>query len=422
MKGRKERFLHEVLLNIRSKEAKEFVHRELSYHLKQSKAEMVSKGKAEVEAEEQAVRNMGSPSDLGQHFNKLYRPRMDWVLLGLFMTTILMGLLPLVNVHDQYTENFLLKQSIFIVMGTVVAFSVMHVDYRKTEKLQWHFLGFGLIILLALSYMPTARINGESYIQIAGFTINGTTVLPILMMFWASYLSREKPKSLVIIGVYVFTVYLFMLLPSLTDLVIYSVFVFALFCSSSLSRKIIYSAIGTGFSLITAFMLLFWFGTKEYQRIRILAFLHPEDYAENAGYMYLKIKELITGGGWYGNDQPIFLPEMTTDLALANITYYNGWILAGLLIVVLSSLLARMLVVSGQIKDRYGKQLMVGVCALFSIQFLYNIGMVLGFLPIIAISLPFISYGMTPTILNSFLIGIALNVYRRKNLVNARKI
>ncbi|TCN25169.1 FtsW/RodA/SpoVE family cell cycle protein [Mesobacillus foraminis] len=422
MKGRKERFLHEVLLNIRSKEAKEFVHRELSYHLKQSKAEMVSKGKAEEEAEEQAVRNMGSPSDLGQHFNKLYRPRMDWVLLGLFMTTILMGLLPLVNVQEQYTENFLLKQSIFIVLGAVVAFGVMHVNYRKTEKLQWHFLGFSLIILLALSYMPTGRINGESYIQIAGFTINGTTVLPILMMFWASYLSREKPKLLVIIGVYVFTVYLFMLLPSLTDLVIYSVFVFALFCSSSLSRKIIYSAIGTGFGLITAFMLLFWFGTKEYQRIRILAFLHPEDYAENAGYMYLKIKELITGGGWYGNDQPIFLPEMTTDLALANITYYNGWILAGLLIAVLSSLLARMLVVSGQIKDRYGKQLMVGVCALFSIQFLYNIGMVLGFLPIITISLPFISYGMTPTILNSFLIGIALNVYRRKNLVNARKI
>ena len=39
----KERFLAEVLQNIKSKEAKEVVYKELNYHVKMSKAELVAK-------------------------------------------------------------------------------------------------------------------------------------------------------------------------------------------------------------------------------------------------------------------------------------------------------------------------------------------------------------------------------------------
>jgi cell division protein FtsW (lipid II flippase) len=76
-----------------------------------------------------------------------------------------------------------------------------------------------------------------------------------------------------------------------------------------------------------------------------------------------------------------------------------------------------LIILSTKIKDRFGKQLILGVCSLLSIQFIYNVGMILGLLPIISMSLPFISYGLTPTVMNSLLIGIVLSVYRRKNLV-----
>lgn len=420
MKNVKDSFLHEVLHYIKSKEAKEIVQKELSYHLKQAKLEMMSKGLTESEAEEKSVKQMGNPTELGQHFNKIYRPKMDWILLGLFLTTIVMGLLP--TIKDQYAENFLMKQTIYIVMGTAVALIVMFVDYRKMEKFTWLFLSSGLLILLAINFIPNVTLNGVKYFRIAGLTFGGTTVLPFLMMFWGSYLSKEKPKLLVVFGVYLFTVFLYLGLPDLVNGVIYSVLVLALFCGSAFKRKTIYTTIGVCVGLMAIFTSIILYTTESYQRIRLLVFLHPEDYADTAGYMYLRVKELITGGGWFGNsNHPKFELEMRTDLAFANITYYYGWIIAGFLVVVLTLLLVRMVVVSGQIQDRFGRQLMVGVCALFSTQFVYNIGMVLGFLPIVSMSLPFISYGMTPTILNSFLIGIALSVYRRKHLVLVSK-
>ncbi|WP_082686974.1 FtsW/RodA/SpoVE family cell cycle protein [Bacillus sp. FJAT-27445] len=61
-------------------------------------------------------------------------------------------------------------------------------------------------------------------------------------------------------------------------------------------------------------------------------------------------------------------------------------------------------------------QLILGVCSLLSIQFVYNAGMILGFFPVILMALPFISYGLASIVLNSFLIGLMLSVYRRKLL------
>ncbi|WP_425467637.1 FtsW/RodA/SpoVE family cell cycle protein [Psychrobacillus soli] len=65
----------------------------------------------------------------------------------------------------------------------------------------------------------------------------------------------------------------------------------------------------------------------------------------------------------------------------------------------------------------YGKFLLIGAVALYSIQLVTNIAMMLGFLPMIFMSLPFIGYCLIPTIFNAFLIGVVLSVYRRKDLV-----
>ena len=72
--------------------------------------------------------------------------------------------------------------------------------------------------------------------------------------------------------------------------------------------------------------------------------------------------------------------------------------------------------ISYTINDRYGKLLLIGGMTLFVVQFLYNVGMILGLLPITAILLPFISCGLTPTVFHALLMGIVLSVYRRKDM------
>jgi len=415
MNNPKEHFLEEVLQCIKSKDAKEVVYKELSHHLKMSKLELVTKGANEKEAEEKAIRQMGSPTELGTHFNKLYRPLFDWKLFSLFLIIISMGILPILNVQDSYSWNLLARQIIYIVLGIFVTIFVMLIDYRKIKRLGWLFLIVASGLLLAINYFPNVIINGVSYIRILSFTISGTTLLPLFLVFWAFYFSKEKPNLLVVIGVYLLSLFFFMRLPSLPDVFIYTMLVLSLFICSSLSKRTKYTTIGAAFGL---FVVLLFVTATEYQWSRLQAYLHPEDFAQNAGYMYLMLKNLLASGGWFGNETPPqYVVEMSTDFAFANIVYFYGWIISGIVIVLLLLLVYRLIMVSSQIKDPFGKQLIIGVSSLLSIQFIYNIGMILGFLPIISMSLPFISYGLTPTVFSSLLIGMVLSVYRRKHLI-----
>lgn len=77
MKNSSQSYLKEVQNQIRSKEAKEFVSAELNYHITAMKSEWINKGLNEVDAEEKAVKQMGSPITLGQRLNKLHRPKVD---------------------------------------------------------------------------------------------------------------------------------------------------------------------------------------------------------------------------------------------------------------------------------------------------------------------------------------------------------
>ncbi|MBY0097865.1 FtsW/RodA/SpoVE family cell cycle protein [Mesobacillus maritimus] len=419
MKNLKEYFMDEVLQQIKSKEARNFVQKELAYHLRKTKSELVAAGLSEEAAEEKAVLQMGSPSELGQQFNKLHRPRIDWMLLGLFIFSLGMGLLPILSVKGEtYSYSLIANQTTFIVAGTVTALVMMYFDYRKLKKWDWLFLAIGLVMLLAILLIPNIMVNGTPYIRILGLNISSITALPFLFIFWASYFSKQKPKPWVIITIYLITTFLFVSLTALPVAMIYSFLMLALYWGSAFSRKTIYITTYIVAGISVMFSTLFWFVSKPYQKERIFGFLNPEADPTGSGYMYIKINELMTGGGWFGNEKtPQFVPELSTDFAFATVTYYYGWLVASGLVLVLVLLVSRLFFMTSKIKDPFGKQLVFGAIALFSIQFIYNIGMSFGLLPFISISLPFISHGLTPAVLNSFIIGVALSVYRRKDLV-----
>jgi len=155
--------------------------------------------------------------------------------------------------------------------------------------------------------------------------------------------------------------------------------------------------------------------------VRILAFLDPEKYADGAGFMTLKIQEIMERAGWFGwFGQPVsrnFIPEAHTNLVFVSFTYYYGWLFAIVLVAILSLFAARMMVILPKVKDSYGRLLLIGGMALYGVQFVSNIGMAFGLFPLTSMSLPFMSYGLMPTVLNAVIIGVVLSVYRRKDLV-----
>ena len=197
----------------------------------------------------------------------------------------------------------------------------------------------------------------------------------------------------------------------------YIMMVFVMICFSRFSRKQKLISIVTPVFLALLYGVLIMSSVKEYQFMRILAFIHPEKYAEGSGYMYVRIKELLSEAGWFGTGvNKELMHGAHTDFVFVGLTYYFGYLLALILILLLALFAVRMLAISHQIKYNYGKLLLVGATTLYAVPFLYNIGMTVGLVPITSMSLPFISYGLMPTLFNAFLMGIVLSVYRRKNL------
>ncbi len=74
------------------------------------------------------------------------------------------------------------------------------------------------------------------------------------------------------------------------------------------------------------------------------------------------------------------------------------------------------------VKDPFGKMLVSGSFAIFTAQVTVSIGMSLGLLPIISVSLPFMSYGALSAMINAFLFGLVLSVYHKKDMIRMKKI
>lgn len=125
----------------------------------------------------------------------------------------------------------------------------------------------------------------------------------------------------------------------------------------------------------------------------------------------------MSSAGWFGTYGNIkSIPATHTDFVFASLTYYYGYLLALIIVFILSLFAVRIMNIAYKINDGYGKLLLVGGVTLFIIHCICNVGMILGILPRFSISLPFISYGLVPTLFHAFIMGIVLSVYRRKDM------
>ncbi|MED0986623.1 FtsW/RodA/SpoVE family cell cycle protein [Bacillus paramycoides] len=413
MNKKGEHFLKEVTTHIKSKEAKSFVATELDFHLKQAKNTWIERGLSEEVAEDKAVEQMGSPIKLGQELNKLHKPKVDWFLIILLVTAMGLGFLPVLAFG--YTNDVIMNKLIFAILGVVTAFGMMLIDYRKLERMGWLFYTIGVLILLMLYCFPNASLTGEPLMKIGPIAIDCLMAVPFFFLAWASFFNNSRLKVMHLVVLYLFSLYLFLIVSTLSSIFIYITMVFIMLWWSKLGKKKALIITIVPICLFIIRVSLSW--SSGYHLDRFLGYLNPERDADGAGFMYIRLKEVMSSAGWFGTSGDTkFIPAPDTDFVFASLTYYYGYFLALVLVFILSLFVARIMVISYKINDRYGKLLLVGGMTLFVVQFIYNVGMILGLLPIASISLPFISYGLTPTLLHALLMGIVLSVYRRKDI------
>ncbi len=158
---------------------------------------------------------------------------------------------------------------------------------------------------------------------------------------------------------------------------------------------------------------LAWAGLHEYQRQRVLTFLHPT--SDPLGVSYNSIQAIIAvGSGAFGGKglsegtQSIlrFLPERHTDFIFATIAEGLGFVGAGIVIVMLLLLCYRIYTIFRNSDDLFSRAFVACAFGFILFQGLVNIGMNIGVMPIIGITLPFVSFGGNSLIANFIFLGI----------------
>lgn len=418
-----EDFLQKVLKNIRSKEAKIAVREELSQHLQQAKSSWLNKGYKEQEAENKAIEEMGSPTLIGKRMNQIHRPKWDFWLIGCLLLLMGLSFIPIVtfDTMNQFggdlTSYFVEKKLLHLFFAIVLIIFILHWDYRKLHKWSMPIYLLSVTLLIAINYAPNRLIMGELMLAIGSFKIQAWTVLPFLIIVWASFFSTKKYKSWKLLLFFSVPLYLLLNALSLTVAFMYVSVVSILFVFSYYSKKT--KLIIFGATIITVVPILIYLANtlSHYQLVRFAAFLNPQNYADTNGYIYLQIEKALAQAGWFGTKDVIVLSEAHTDFALVQLIQSSGYF-AGLVVICLLGVVAyRAFFLLYKLPKGFGKMLILGFFVLYSMQVVYSVLMVLGLLPIVGISLPFISYGFTPLLLNGLLMGIVLSVYRRKSYI-----
>ncbi|KAB7666275.1 FtsW/RodA/SpoVE family cell cycle protein [Bacillus sp. B1-b2] len=407
----KKTFLQKVIEQVKEKEARKSIERELEYHIIQAKQAWKDKGLTEEEAEQRAINEMGSPITLGVEMNKLYRKGVDWLLLSLFIVLLFLGILPVLS-SATYLDNKLVSS----IIGIVVAIVLMLVDYRKFMNFGAVFYCIGVFILLAITVIPNVVVNGVAFIQIGPISIKSIMAVPCFLLAWAAFFHRMEFKYRTFAILFLLSCFLFYSTQdTIATVFIYIVTVFSMLFFSKWKRWKIYSTIGGSMLLLLFIVVHFYMSGQLYQVSRILAFLTPEKYAEQGGWIYLYLEEVWSSISWIGdNGGKQLLTDKLTDTVFIQLSTQYGYIMAVLMVFLFTGVIIKMVSTLLYVKDTYAKLLLMGCITLYSIQVIYNIAMCFGLVPIISISLPFISYGIIPTLFNSFLIGIVLSIFRRK--------
>ena len=109
------------------------------------------------------------------------------------------------------------------------------------------------------------------------------------------------------------------------------------------------------------------------------------------------------------------LPEFYGKYIFSSIVYNFGWIAGFIIIILITALLIKIYKISKNIKNNYGKILILGIESILGIQIvlhmLSNFGFINGY-----VQLPFISYALTSIVFNMFIIGIIINVYKGRSI------
>ncbi|WP_056974936.1 FtsW/RodA/SpoVE family cell cycle protein [Holzapfeliella floricola] len=376
------------------------------------------------------------------------------ILLGIGMVMIYSSSSYILLVNNLSPFAYLTKQLMWVVVSLVLGFISFRVKLStlKNPKIIILSLGISWILMLFLagikflapkSIVRLFEVNGAvGWIPLGPFTIQPVEIAKFALILYLAYIFNKRTNRLTkkvirneLFGPIVIATSFFVLAlvqPDMGGAAILAVISLSLFTVSGISAKRMFS-INVGlilFLIMSVALLVKWnpdFLQGSYAYMRILAFLHPFQLKATQGAQLVNSYYAIYNGGFFGVglgnsiQKRGALPEPYTDFIMSVITEELGLIGALVVLGLLFYLIWRLMHTGLHASDKFNSLICYGFATTILIQTIFNIGAVVGLLPITGVTLPFISYGGSSLAILTVGIGLCLNISSYEKSLKEKK-
>lgn len=383
---------------------------------------------------------------------------LNWNILIPYLILVVMGVI-LVYSSSSYIllqngfkpSTYGIKQAIYAVIaffGFGLTFFALKLEVFKNKKFVLWFIMISLVLLGILVLMKIfggARfaVNGAvGWINLGFINLQPLEIAKLALIIYLAYMLDRRDGRLVRGHIWANIAHPALMTGAMMALVIIEpdfggtaiLFMIALVMFSvsgvpaSLAIKwLVAITIGV---LLVFFLVITWnpkFLQTSYQFQRLMSFLHPFKLERKGGAQLVNSYYAIHNGGLLGvglgnsMQKKGYLPEPYTDFILSIAAEELGVIGASLLIGILCYLIWNIMEVGLHASSQFSALVCFGIATIIFTEALFNVGAVLGLLPITGVTLPFISYGGSSIIVLTACIGLVLNISANEKIEKAEE-
>lgn len=340
----------------------------------------------------------------------------------------------LAEYNNNKIPTLFLKQFVFYLIGFGIIYLLQKIPITYIEKFSIAFYLFALVLLVGIFLVPPTLapiVNGaRSWYNFRLFTLQPSEFGKIATVAMVSMLIKEKSfkdntDTIKLLKLALIISIPFILVLKENDLGngLFFIFLFLglvfLVCNKGKTLFRIYSVVIAGLAIIILAALYFprllsLVGLKSYQLNRILSWLNPEAYKLDYSYQITQVLNEVKLGGLTGTfvKNKNYIDEQFNDFIFSIVAKNFGFIGAAIFLFIFFIFVLRLFNIMKKCEqDNYSYYfILLSVCS-FCFSFFINIFSTLSIIPVIGISMPFISYGGSSLIANSILFGIIVKIH-----------
>jgi len=390
----------------------------------------------------------------------------DWKLIGAVLALSLIGILLILSAQyhadSDYLRSYYERQALWLSLAVMLFAVIVHLPLRLFDFSAYLLYVVALILLVLVLFFGSTKMGALRWFSFGPINLAPSDIAKLALVFalarFFAYtkLGVKSKRRLALSGLMtLIPVMLILKQPDLGTSLVFFIILFVLWFWSGLSPWYLLLIISPLVSLIAAFHWLpwalyivlllvflaiirpgpvfsiaimvfnlafgavtpfFWGRLADYQKMRILTFLDPGRDPRGAGYQIIQSKIAIGSGGVWGKGylhgsqaRLDFLPERHTDFIFSVLGEELGLWGTILVLVLFGFIFFRSIRIAARCRNRFASYMVMGAVAILFFQFLVNIGLTLGFMPVTGLPLPFVSYGGTSLMLSWVLIALIVN-------------